>query len=140
MEQHASKTIKGQQILIAKTTRESSTSSALSCCNLSNMTQTITCSTPKSITFLLPEILTAWPYMQLLHPDYGTVNVESTNWVNDYNFFSEKAQRSFDGFRLVSNTMTGHCIQRFIILLQVSWVVSFSRALPEVLDLFDFTS
>ena len=40
---------------------------------------------------------------------------------------------------LVSDSITGHCIQRFIILLQVSWVVLFSPALPEVFDVLDFT-
>ena len=60
------------------------------------MVQTIACSNPKPIMFLLPNILAAWPYKQLLHPDYGTVNVESANWVNAYNLFSEKAQRSFN--------------------------------------------
>jgi len=63
------------------------------------MVQDIACSTPKPVTFLLPDILAAWPYKQLLHPDYGTVNVESTNWVNYYNFFSNKAQRSFNKSR-----------------------------------------
>ena len=58
------------------------------------MAQTIALSTAKAINFLLPDILAAWPYKQLLHPDYGTVNVESTNWVNDYDFFNEKAQQS----------------------------------------------
>jgi len=58
--------------------------------------QTIALNTPKPIMFLLPDILAAWPYKELLHPDYGTVNVESTNWVNDYNFFSKKAQRSVE--------------------------------------------
>ena len=60
------------------------------------MAQTIACSNPKPIIFSLPNILAAWPYIQLLHPDYGTVNVESANWVNAYNLFSEKAQRSFN--------------------------------------------
>ena len=96
---HAWTTLKGQRVLISKTTPESSAFSALSCCNLSDMVQTITCSNPKPITFLLPDILTAWPYTQLLHPDYSTVNVESANWVNAYNLFSEKAQRSFNKSR-----------------------------------------
>jgi len=56
------------------------------------MVQTTALKTFKSIIFLLPDFLAAWPYKQRLHPDYGTVNVESTNWVNDYDFFNEKAQ------------------------------------------------
>jgi len=44
----------------------------------------------------LPDILADWPYERLLHPDYGTVDVESTNWVNHNNLFSERAQRSFN--------------------------------------------
>jgi len=67
-------------------------SSAFSWCNLSDMVQTTALKTFKSIIFLLPDFLAAWPYKQRLHPDYGTVNVESTNWVNDYDFFNEKAQ------------------------------------------------
>jgi len=63
------------------------------------MAQTIACSNPKPIIFSLPNILAAWPYIQLLHPDYGTVNVESANWVNAYNLFSEKAQLSFNKSR-----------------------------------------
>jgi len=31
-----------------------------------------------------------------LHPDYGTVDLESANWVNDSNLFSRSAQLSFD--------------------------------------------
>ena len=63
------------------------------------MVQTTGLKTLKSITFLLPDVLAAWPYMQRLHPDYDTVNVESTNWVIGYNLFSEKAQKSFDKCR-----------------------------------------
>jgi len=60
------------------------------------MIQTTALKTLKSIIFLLPNFLAVWPYMQRLHPDYGTVNVESTNWVIGYNLFSEKAQKSFN--------------------------------------------
>ena len=60
------------------------------------MAQTIALSTAKAINFLLPDILAAWPYKQLLHPDYGTINAESTNWVNDCSFFNEKAQESIE--------------------------------------------
>jgi len=60
------------------------------------MVQNIAYSAPKPITFLLPDILADWPYERLLHPDYGTVDVESTNWVNHNNLFSERAQRSFN--------------------------------------------
>jgi len=63
------------------------------------MAQATALNTPKPIIFLLPDILAAWPYKQLLHSDYGTVNVESVNWVNDYNLFSKKAQRSFNKSR-----------------------------------------
>jgi len=63
------------------------------------MVQTTALETLKSIIFLLPDILAAWPYMKRLHPDYDTVNVESTNWVIGYNLFSEKAQKSFNKSR-----------------------------------------
>lgn len=60
------------------------------------MVQDTAFSTPKPITFSLPDILVDWPYERLLHPDYGTIDVESTNWVNNNNLFSERAQRSFN--------------------------------------------
>jgi len=60
------------------------------------MVQTIALSTPKPITCLLPDILAAWPYKRLLHPDYDTISVESTDWVNDYNFFSERVRKSVE--------------------------------------------
>ena len=63
------------------------------------MVQTTALKTLKSIIFLLPDFLAAWPYMQRLHPDYGTINVESTNWVIGYNLFSEEAQKSFNKCR-----------------------------------------
>jgi len=63
------------------------------------MVQTVTLKTLKSIIFLLPDFLAAWPYMQRLHPNYGTVNVESTNWVIKYDLFNKKAQRSFNKSR-----------------------------------------
>jgi len=48
------------------------------------------------VSFSLPDILVNWPYEPLLHPNYGIVDLESTNWVNDSHLFSPKAQRSFD--------------------------------------------
>jgi len=63
------------------------------------MVQTTALETLKPIIFLLPDILAAWPYKQRLHPDHGTIDVESTNWVIGYSFFSEKAQKSFNKSR-----------------------------------------
>jgi len=60
------------------------------------MVQTIALSTPRPITCLLPDILAAWPYKRILHPDYGTVSVESTDWVNHYDFFSERVRKSVE--------------------------------------------
>jgi len=60
----------------------------------SNMVQNLSTSTP--VTFLFPDILVDWPYESLLHPDYGTVDLESANWVNDSHLFSQSAQQSFD--------------------------------------------
>jgi len=50
----------------------------------------------KSITFSLPDFLAHWPYERLLHPDFGTVDVESATWVNDHRLFNRKSQKSFD--------------------------------------------
>jgi len=102
--------------------------------------QTIALNTPKPIMFLLPDILAAWPYKELLHPDYGTVMSNpptgSTIIISSARKLSDLLKNPF----MVSDSMTGHCIQRFIILLKVSWVVAFSRALQEVFNLLDFTS
>ncbi|XP_006456413.1 hypothetical protein AGABI2DRAFT_195544 [Agaricus bisporus var. bisporus H97] len=51
------------------------------------------------IDFLLPDFLAQWPYERRLHPDYGTVDVESAVWVNEHQFFVAKAQKSFDASR-----------------------------------------
>ncbi|KXN85516.1 Delta(6)-protoilludene synthase [Leucoagaricus sp. SymC.cos] len=51
---------------------------------------------PKPVTFLLPDFLAEWPYERHRHSDYGLVDVESANWVNENQLFSENAQRSFD--------------------------------------------
>jgi len=53
-------------------------------------------STGTPVSFSLPDILVNWPYEPLLHPSYGIVDLESTNWVNDSHLFSPEAQRSFD--------------------------------------------
>jgi hypothetical protein len=52
--------------------------------------------TSKNVNFLLPDFLAEWSYERCLHSDYGTVDVESANWVNEHHLFSEKAQKSFD--------------------------------------------
>ncbi len=50
----------------------------------------------KSITFSLPDFLAQWPYERVLHPEFGTVDVDSATWVSGLHFFNEKSQRSFD--------------------------------------------
>jgi len=53
-------------------------------------------STCTPVSFSLPNILVNWPYEPLLHSDYGSVDLESANWVNDSHLFNPKAQLSFD--------------------------------------------
>ncbi|KAF5350098.1 hypothetical protein D9756_009238 [Leucocoprinus leucothites] len=60
------------------------------------MVQNIVPNVPKPVTFLLPDFLAEWPYERRLHPDFGTVDVEAADWVNENRLFNEKAQRSFD--------------------------------------------
>lgn len=50
----------------------------------------------KSITFSLPNFLAHWPYERLLHPNFGTVDVESATWVNAHHLFNDKSQNLFD--------------------------------------------
>jgi hypothetical protein len=58
------------------------------------MVQQIT--TQRPINFLLPDFMAHWPYERRLHPDFGTVDVDSAAWVNEHRFFGAKAQKSFD--------------------------------------------
>jgi hypothetical protein len=51
--------------------------------------------TQRPINFLLPEFMIHWPYERRLNTDFGTVDVDSANWVNEHRLFSAKAQKSF---------------------------------------------
>jgi hypothetical protein len=60
------------------------------------MVQTLIHNSRGPINFLLPDFMAQWPYQRRLHPDYGTVDLESADWVNGLQLFSQKAQRSFN--------------------------------------------
>ena len=55
-------------------------------------------------------------------------------------FSTRKLSSLLKNTLIVSDSMIGHRIQRFIVLFQVSWVVLFFPTVPEVFNAFDFTS
>jgi hypothetical protein len=72
------------------------------------------------INFLLPDFMAQWPYERRLHPDYGTVDVESADWVNDLHLFSEKAQKSFNRSLFGEYHLFKKCSMRLTLTISIS--------------------
>ncbi len=48
------------------------------------------------VTFVLPDLMAGWPFKTTPNPHATKINAESAAWVQSYDAFNAKAQRTFD--------------------------------------------
>ncbi|KAK0458925.1 terpenoid synthase [Desarmillaria tabescens] len=48
------------------------------------------------VTFVLPDLMAGWPFKTMPNPHATKINAESAAWVQSYDAFNAKAQRTFD--------------------------------------------
>jgi hypothetical protein len=52
--------------------------------------------TSPSTTFIVPDLLSQWPWQRRLSPYYEACKEESGSWLRSFHIFDEKSQDAFD--------------------------------------------